>query len=197
MHAVVALGGVVKCPFCRIPTPTSGNEMIKRLKKREELDDAIAMYQMGVFFSEGSHGLTQDYTKALECSLRAGELGSSEGYTNAAVAYYDGEGVERDGKKARQYWEKAAMMGNFKARHSLGIEEEMARNIGRAKKHYMIAARDGSGRSVKAILQLYSKGYATKEDYENASRSYEEYVAEIKTSQRDDAAASMNTKYYY
>jgi len=89
------------------------------------------------------------------------------------------------------------MMGNFKARHSLGIEEEMARNIGRAKKHYMIAARDGSGRSVKAILQLYSKGYATKEDYENASRSYEEYVAEIKTSQRDDAAASMNTKYYY
>ena len=86
----------MKCPFCRIPAPTS-DEIMKRFKKRVELDDAHAMYAMGVFYFEGSHGLTQDYTKTLEYNHRAGELGSSEGYTNAAVAYYNGEVRGRKG----------------------------------------------------------------------------------------------------
>jgi hypothetical protein len=60
----------------------------------------------------------------------------------------------------------------------------------------MIAARDGCGRSLKAILELYSKEYATKEEYENALEAYQEYVTEIKTSQRDDAAELMDKKYY-
>ena len=53
-------------------------------------------------------------------------------------------------------------MGDVHARYSLGYEEEKARNIGRAKKHYMIAAKDGHETAVKKMLKLYSKEYATK-----------------------------------
>ena len=185
-----------KCPFCRIPIPKKVDEAIARYRKRMELGDANATYNLAYFYQEGSHGFTQDYTKAFEYYHRAGKLGSSEAVTNITVAYYYGRGVERDIKKARQYWEKAAVMGNVNARFSIGYEEEEARNISRAMKHYMIAARDGSERSIQCILDLYSKGYVTKEEYENALRAYQEYVAEIKTIQRDDAAASKNEKYY-
>ena len=194
--SVKAMDGVDKCPFCRIPMPVKMEGIIERYRKRMGLDDGDAIYNLGYFYAEGRHGLTQDYTKALEYYHRAGELGSSEAVTNIAVAYYYGRGVERDVKKARQYWEKAAIMGNVNARYSIGYEEEEARNISRAKKHYMIAVRDGCGRSLKAILELYSKEYATKEEYENALQAYQEYVAEIKTSQRDDAAELMDKKYY-
>ena len=197
IHAVkVKAIGVSKCPYCRIPAATSRDEMLRRYKKRMELDDANTIYNLGLFHTHGRQGFTQDYTKALEYYHRAGELGSSEAVTNAAVAYYNGEGVERDVKKARQYWEKAAIMGDLHARYSLGYEEEKARNIGRAKKYYMIAAKDGHETAVKNVLKLYSKGYVTKEEYENALRSYQEYVAEVKTVQRDDAAKLMDRKYY-
>ena len=36
-----------KCPFCRTPTPTSYEEMIERLKKREHLDDPFAVFHIG------------------------------------------------------------------------------------------------------------------------------------------------------
>ena len=49
-------------------------------------------------------------------------------------------------------------------------------NISRAKKHYMIAAKDGNEKAVMNVLRLYSQELATKEEYENALRSYEEYV---------------------
>jgi len=101
-----AMDVVDKCPFCRIPMPKKVDEAIARYRKRMELGDANAIYNLAYFYQEGSHGFTQDYTKAFEYYYRAGKLGSSEAVTNIAVAYYYGRGVERDVKKARQYWER-------------------------------------------------------------------------------------------
>jgi hypothetical protein len=62
-------------------------------------------------------------------------------------------------KQPMHYYELAVMQGNNASRHDLDI------------KHLSI------------------EGYATKEDYEHALRSFEEYTSEIKSSQRDEAAA--------
>ena len=54
-------------------------------------------------------GFPQDYDKAMELWLRAGELGCVASYYSIARAYYNGDGVERDKKKAKHYFELAAM----------------------------------------------------------------------------------------
>ena len=182
-----------KCPFCRTPDPISEKEMIERLKKRMEVDDPYAFYVMGLYNSLGHHGLPQNSAKALEFWHKSGKFG----YNNLGNAYFNGEGVERDKKMAKHYFELAAMEGNVMARHNLGIDEENARNYDKALKHYMIAVRGGYTDSVKEIQQLYVNGHATKDHYANALRSHQAYVNEVKSDQRDKAAAFSDSYKYY
>ena len=187
-----------KCPFCRIPTPTSKEEGIERLKKRIETGDRIAMYGLGVCHFRGEGGLAQDYAKAFKLFHRAGELGYALSYNNIGSAYYNGEGVEVDKKKGIHYWELGAISGDETARHNLACIERDAGNIDRAQKHYMIAIRDGYAYSLNEIKLMYSHGCAAKEDYTEALQLYQTYLGEIKSDQRDKAAAAANedNRYY-
>ena len=186
-----------KCPFCRTPRPTSDKEILKRIEKRVELDDPIAIFGLGIRHRDGRYGFTQDYTKALEFWHRAAELGYAGAYNNIGYLYKFGLGVEVDKKKAIHYYELAAMKGDVVARCNLGNKELKAGGLDRALKHFMIAARDGNNDSVGMIKKMYSKGNASKEDYTNALQVYQEYLGEIKSPQRDKAAASDERFCYY
>ena len=61
--------------------------------------------------------------------------------------------------------------------------------MNRALKHLMIAAEGGEPDSLKEIRKLYTNGHARKDDYTKALRAYQAYLAEIKSAQRDAAAA--------
>ena len=177
--------------------PKSDEELVKRTMKRIEAGDANAMFNLGCWYSKGRHGLTQDRTKALELYHRAGGVGNARAYFNIGNAYYNGEGVERDNKKADHYFEIAAMRGHVSARHKLGFAEVRAGNWDKALKHYMIAVGDGHNNSVKSIQLFYEGGYATKEDYTNALRAYQKYLDEIRSEQRDEAAALHEDVFKY
>jgi len=183
------------CPFCRTPAPTSEKEANKLEKKRIEKNDAVAFFNLGCCYAKGARGL-QDHAKARELWQQAGELGHAESYHNIGNAYLDGRGVEKDMKKARYYWVLAAMVGDVLARHNLGIFEKRAGNMERALKHLMISAR-GNRRSPEAIKQLYKTGHATKDDYAKALRLYQAYLDEVKSDQRDEAAAYSDVYKYY
>jgi TPR repeat protein len=143
------------------------------------------------------YGFPQDYAKALEHWHRAGELGHAASYHNIGYAYLYGRGVERNEKKAKHYWELAAMGGDETARHNLGILEEREDNHDRALKHYMISVEFGDTDSLKQVKQLCVRGRATKDDYAKALKAYQAYISEIKSDDRDKAAAySDNYKYY-
>ena len=190
------LGNIIvdeKCPFCRTPNPTSNKEGIKRLKKRMEVGDAYAFFMMGCNYYVGECGLPQNSAKAAELWHKAGKFG----YANLGNVYYNGEGVERDAKMARRYDELAAMAGNVDARYNLGAREYDAGNYDRAMKHHMIAVRGGDTDSVKAIQQMYMDRHVTKDHYANALRSHQAYVNEIKSDQRDKAAAFRDHYRYY
>ena len=186
-----------KCAFCRVPTPSFNDEAIERVMKRVELNDPIAIYDNGCDYRDGTNGLPQDYTKALELFHRAAELGYADAYLGIGNAYDHGEGVEVDEKKAVHYTELAAMAGCEGARHNLGVNEENTGNFGRALKHYMIAVRSGDADSVEEIKELYTRGHATKEDYMKALQLYQAYLGEIKSDQRDKAAAYNKEEYRY
>ena len=61
----------------------------------------------------------------------------------------------------------------------------------------MIASRDGFPASLKVIKQLYTNGHATKDDYTKALQAYQKYLGEIKSKQRDEAAAAQERYRYY
>jgi len=186
------------CPFCRTPPASSYEGNLKRLEKRMGLNDADAIYSLGNIYEEGSYGLRPNQAKALELWHRAAELGYAPAYHNLSCSYRNGRGVEVDEKKARHYLEIAAMKGSGRSRHNLGvIEAQQAGNARRAVKHFMIAARDGVFQSVKNIKEMYEKGFAAKADYAEALRSYQAYLDEIKSEQRDGAAAAADDDYKY
>ena len=184
------------CPFCRTPPPNTDEEMVEGFKKRMEANDATAIYNAGCFYRDEAHGFPQNMAKALQLWHQAGELGDSGAYHNIGIAYHHGIGAERDEKKAWYYFELAAMGGNVKARHHLGASEQNKGNIDRGLKHYMIAIKGGNKKSLEDIKELYKVGHATKDDYANALQVYQAYLDEIKSEQRDEAAA-YETKWTY
>ena len=199
IHAVALRdGGVSLCPFCRTPAPTSDEEFVEGYMKRMELNDPLAIHNVGSYYDQGKNGFTQNYEKALELWHQAGKLGYSEAYYNIGNAHRNGNGVERDNKRAKHYYELSAMQGDVLARHNLGVQEyKEAGNKDRALKHFMIAAGGGNKDSLENVRRIYKAGHATKDDYNNALRAYQEYVGEIKSKQRDEAAAYDPDWRYY
>ena len=185
-----------KCPFCRTPAPTA-EEMIEQFKKHMELGDAEAIYCLGCWYSDGSYGLSQDHAKALELWHQAAELGNAKSYYSIGGAYLNGTGVERDEKKAVYFYELASMGGSIYARHNLGFIELNAGNVSRALKHFMIAAGCGYTDSLENIKLLFMNGEAMKDEYAKALRAYQENLIEIKSPQRDEAAAFHERYKYY
>ena len=185
-----------KCPYCRIPRPTSYEEGIERIKKRVELGNARAIQNLGCDYIHGTNGYSQDYTKALELYHRAGELGHAMAYSNIGYSYDNGRGVEVDMNKAKHYYGLGAMGGDETGRYNLGLNEAKTGNMDRALKHYMIAAGGGYINSLDRIKELYTNGYATKDDYTKALRAYQAYLGEIKSDQRDEAAAADEDNRY-
>jgi len=184
------------CPFCRSPPPTSEQDEMQRIQKLVEAGNAKAVHMVGVYYDVGMYGLHQDYAKALEFYHRAAKLGHATSYYQIGVVNDNGRGVEVDKKKARHYYELAAMRGDKTARYNLGASEENAGNVDRALKHYMIAVRDGEYVSLETIRKMIKIGRATKDDYAKALRSYQSYLDEVKSDQRDKAAAAREDHKY-
>lgn len=89
------------------------------------------------------------------------------------------------------------MGGCMLSRHNLGIDEENAGNYERALKHYMISVRGGAKNSLDNIQDLYKNGHAALDDFMKALESYRAYLDEIKSGQRDEAAAARDDYKYY
>ena len=152
---------------------------------------AEAFHLLAAEYAHGTMGLPQDYQKAIELNLKAGELGCSRGYFQVGQAYNSGRGVEVDKKKAKHYFELAAMNGHIKARHNLGCLENEAGNTDRAIKHFIIAARAGHEGSLGNVRTGFMDGWVTKDEYANTLRAYQKIQDEMKSDERDKAASEM------
>ena len=181
------------CAFCRTPNVTSEEQAVERMKKMVEKGNAQAMNNLASLYADGYSILPQDWARANELYLKAGELGYSGGYYNLGQAYRLGRGVEIDKKKATYYYELAAMSGDIKARNNLGCLEGQAGNHRRAFKHCLISARAGDKMSLENVRQGFMKGDVTKEEYANTLREYQKSRDNMKSDARDKALALANS----
>ena len=104
-------------------------------------------------------------------------------------AVQKGRGVEIDMKKAKHYYELAALNGSLYARYNLGNLEGRAGNHRRSMKHFLIAGRAGFTESLSMIKQGFMKGYVTKEEYTTTLRAYQKRKDDMKSDMRDKALA--------
>jgi len=185
--------GKYLCPFCRTPKASSGEEEDKRVKKLAESNHPYAFYDLAGEYQYGLRGVPQDHQKANELWLKAGELGCHEAYHNLGNSCRQGRGVVMDEKKAKHYYELAAMMGNVRARINLGTLEGQAGNHHRAMKHMMIAARAGYKNALDRVKNGFVLGAVTKEEYANTLRAYQKAQDDMRSDAREKAAAlNMN-----
>ena len=182
------------CPFCKTPSAHSGEEEVKRVMKLTEKGNGDAVNQLAGYYAEGILGLPQDWAKANELRLKAGQLGCANGYYNLGQSYNEGTGVTIDKKKAKHYWKLAAINGNLKARNNLGATEYNIGNYDRACKHLLIAAKAGYKESLDTVKGGYMNGYVKKEQYANTMREYQKSRDEMKSDVRDKALAVRNQR---
>ena len=60
----------MKCACCKALPPMSREEVVEKLKKLAEANDADAIFQLGMCYDRGDSGFPQDNTKALELMLQ-------------------------------------------------------------------------------------------------------------------------------
>ena len=180
-------GKIGLCAFCRTPPSTSDEETVKRIKKLMDANNAHSFNQMAGLYRRGDMVMPQDYEKANELYLKAGELGCNDAYYNLGVFYTRGRGVDVDKKKAIHYNELAAMNGDVQGRHNLGCDELEAGNHHQAYKHFILAARAGFKNSLDAVKKGFMHGIVTKDEYANTLRAYQKRHDEMKSDDRDKA----------
>ena len=170
-----------KCPFCRKAVPDT-EEWNERLLKRIEVNDPVAMCHMGTkSFHEG------DCKTAFEYFTKSAALGNVRAHYRLGNLYRDGEGVEKDEKRAVLHFEEAAIAGHPIARHNLGCMERKNDRMDRAAKHWIIAAKLGFHASLGNVKSAYKDGHVSKEDFAAALRGHHAAIVATKSPQRQEA----------
>ena len=176
------------CPFCREPEDRLLREVVERFKRRADLNDPWACFNLGCKYNRGTMGLPENHAKALLCWLKAGEMGISEAFSLVSQAFRCGTGVERDKEKEIHFDKRAAMLGHHISRHNLGARELTAGDHSLAMKHFKIAAIAGHKDSLDTVQLGFKGGLVTKDEFEETLRAYQESISEMKSISRVKSA---------
>ena len=179
--------GITDCAFCRTPMPDNADVMLAMAQARVGKKDPTAIYFLGTKYFHGELGLQKDLRRAVELWTEATELGSIDALFALGLAYYYGEGVQEDKAKAVEFYRKAAMQGHVESRHNLGSHEGRKGNHNRAVKHLDISAKMGLQDSVEMIKEMFMGRIATKEQYAQTLKEYQDAVEGMKSHDRDEA----------
>uniref|UniRef100_A0A7S2P3K3 Uncharacterized protein n=1 Tax=Skeletonema marinoi TaxID=267567 RepID=A0A7S2P3K3_9STRA len=175
-----------KCPYCREKVPTTKKQIKTHLMRRIKVNDPVALRQMGsLCFHDG------DYSGAFEYWIKAAGLGEVGAHFELSCLYRDGQGVEKDRKKQMYHLEEAAIGGDPVARNNLGCVLGRsfwdADSMGRAVKHFIIAANLGDDESIQQLKKCYKYGDVSKDDFAAALRAHQAAVDATKSPQREAA----------
>ncbi|EJK43958.1 hypothetical protein THAOC_37548 [Thalassiosira oceanica] len=179
--------GMSDCAFCRTSLPDGYADTLAMLQARVAKKDPVAINALGLDYCYGTHGLQKDASKAFELWMEAAELGSIDALFNLGKSYRLGEGVGKNIAKAAKFYTKAAMQGHVGGRHDLGVHDFEEGNYDRAVRHVLISAKMGHKDSPEMIKRMFMGGLATKEQYTEALKGYQDAVDEMKSPQRDEA----------
>ena len=185
------------CPFCREPNPTDDRGYLRQIQARCLQNDHFAFGLMGVVYRKGECGTAKDELKALDCYIRAVELGGSEACVCIGKRYFEGNGVAIDKERSTLFLRIGALRGDIIARHNIGCDEYKSGNHEIGIRHWKIAAEGGSQPSLNALKDIYNAGgktpgkeFISKEYLESTYRACHEAQMEVKSEEREKYAGA-------
>jgi len=192
------------CPFCRELPPSSDDEHVRQIEARALKNDHIALIDLGVSFSKGEFGLPKDDLKALDCWIRAAELGSAQACGCIATCYEKGNGIAAN-KESPQFFNRlGALRGSIISRHNIGNSECNTGNHEVGIRHWKIAAEGGSQPSIDMLKKIYNangkhpgKELISKKCLDSLYRVCHDAQEEVRSEEREkhctdnNAAANM------
>ncbi|EJK51519.1 hypothetical protein THAOC_29304 [Thalassiosira oceanica] len=193
-HFAAQKRGHAGCPFCRSPFPGNDADTLAMVMTRVGKKDPDAIDYLAHKYFHGELGLQKDMQKANELWAEAAELGFIAAVSSLGSAHYRGDGVQQDMAEGAEFYKKAAMQGHVESRHNLGCYEWHRGNYGRALRHFLISAKMGYVGSLETIKSAFKVGLATKEQYAEALKGYQDALEEMKSQDRDEAMSFMRAK---
>lgn len=150
---------------------------------RAEKDDAIAQFNLGCCYYNGSHGVRQNYHIAMKWYNKAANQGEVESLNTIGNCYEKGgRGVPQDPQKAMEYFRKAAEKGLASAQFNLASCYQKYVNTAEGLKHavkwYIQAANQGHVEARFYLGLCYEKGYGVAADPKAAMKIYEDLLKE-------------------
>lgn len=185
------------CPFCREPNPTTGPEYFRQLQARflqnDHVNHHVALTLMGNCYLKGKYEIAKDDLHALDCYIRAVELGSAGACDCIGACYDQGNGVSADKKRAALFDRIGALRGSIGAKYNIGCFEYYGLgNHETAIRHWKIAAEAGHQNSINLLRKIYNadgdmpgKGFISKEEMDTVYRSGHEAQMEVKSEERE------------
>jgi len=184
-YSFVESGNEETCPFCKSDRMSKTDaENVEDLMKRVEANDAFSIYVLGSYYYHGDLGLQQDWARAMELWKQAADLGSSKAHCQLGISCSEYE-KEGDSKKAEFHYEAAAMAGDEVVRLNLGCMEAQSGNMGRAVKHWTIAASAGNYTAMHYLLIAFNQSVASRATIDSSLRAYNNSCAEMRSDARE------------
>ena len=173
----------------RTPTPKGDAAMLALVRKRVDAKDPKAMEFLAGAHCHAEYGLQHDSPRAMALWTEAANLGDLAAHCRLGFKYYHGYGVEQDGARGARHLQHAAMQGHLESRYVLGIFEQGNENHELAVRHWMIAAKMGDQGSLDEIKDMFMDGLATKVQYAESLKGYQNALEMTKSPQREEAKA--------
>ena len=142
---------------------------------------------LGSHYFMGKPPYKHDRKKGVELLNQAAELGSEAAHHLLGLAHANGEGVEKNEKKALSHLRLAAIGGMLEARYGLG-KAYIESSPELAYKHFLIAAEAGHDDSLKQVKTGYTEGHVEKDSFEKVLRAHRAVKEEVKSEAREKAA---------
>ena len=190
------------CPFCREPDSTCPDEEFARLQARCLRNDHKAFMIMGSVYRDGDHGTAKDDLKALDCYIRAVELGSPAACVDIGNSYDNGNGVSVNKERSALFERVGAARGDIVGRKNIGLSEyNEFGNHEVAIRHWKIAAEAGDQECLNVLRDIYNadgkrpgKEFISKEDLDSAYRACHEAQMEVKSEEREKYRSKKRCK---
>lgn len=187
--------GIIKesCVYCRATSPRSDNVRLERCKRRMEDENDLNAYRLlGYAYQFGRWGLSRSSNNALKLWNHAANQGDFKSHAAIGRIYLLGSYPKQDMEKAIYHLKLAAIGGDEKSRHIVGILELKNGNMTQAMKHFIISGRAGNDSSLKQVKEGYRNAHITtitaKDTYSSTLVKHKESKDQMTSPERDEAA---------
>ena len=180
------------CEFCRTKLPESDEEILDRLRKRVELKDPEALFEMALYYRDGDSGLSVDQVKCIELLRESADLGFPDAQYQLGIYHYNGTmGLEQNDEEALELYKEAAEGGDITALYNLGGIESNNGDRVAAMRHFRLSASGGYLISTEALIFFFEVGMLRHGDLAETLQAFYRSRAEMKSEDRDKYIAYL------